>query len=104
MAVFVNFVYVGFLLECKVDINAQDKGGSTPLIIALRLKQNDVIDLLIAQGADLTIRNKSGELPLDIALRLGLAAVTVLEAKGAPKSPGASSSDFITYINNLQHF
>ncbi|KAI0275754.1 hypothetical protein BGY98DRAFT_1178154 [Russula aff. rugulosa BPL654] len=57
---------VQVLLECGVDVNAQNRNGQTPLDFALyRFHHNEVALLSIAQGADPNTRNTKGFTPAE---------------------------------------
>ncbi len=45
---------VMYLLHAGVDINERDKGGYTVLAYAISNKQNDLVQLLVNEGADIT--------------------------------------------------
>jgi len=52
-----------FLLK-KVDINARDNKGNTPLHYAGFYKNNNIAEMLVYYGANGNIKNYNGELPL----------------------------------------
>lgn len=55
-------------IERGDDLNAVDKNGSTPLIIAVIKKNIDIVKLLLASGADPSIIDKNGKDALSYAL------------------------------------
>ena len=55
---------VGFLLHHGADVAARDKHEETPLHLAARWGQKEVVDLLIQCGADISARNKYNETSL----------------------------------------
>lgn len=54
-----NINIIEYLIANGANINAQDKNGNTPLILACLNKQKDAAELLISLKADLTIINKA---------------------------------------------
>lgn len=62
-----NSDWAGFLLGRGVDPNAPDKGGETPLGLAIRLGKCEVASLLIKRGARVDGIGR-GETPLIIAV------------------------------------
>jgi len=64
---------VSALLECELDVNAEDSFGNTPLwrcVIDPRARE-DVVRLLLGKGADPVRKNHSGVSPRDIAEKTG---------------------------------
>lgn len=49
------------LIKAKADINIRDQKGYTPLLAAVTTGKQDLIDLLLANGADPTSRSDAGE-------------------------------------------
>lgn len=49
-----------FNLIKGADVNAKNKSGNTPLIIASEKGSKNMIQLLIDRGADINLRDKSG--------------------------------------------
>ncbi len=67
----------------KVDLNAKDPEGKTPLIVALNMGEREVAEALIAKGADLKAKDKNDITALHAALRMSQAEVaTALIEKG----------------------
>lgn len=67
---------------CSVDPNQRDKGGNTPLHLAIR-DDNDwstsgIVDVLLKNGADVNAKNKRGNAPLHEAATKGRASVIAL--------------------------
>ena len=50
------------LLDYGADINAVDKDGDTPLILAIRGRRpdEDLVQLLLERGADISLLNNEG--------------------------------------------
>ncbi|XP_031562772.1 transient receptor potential cation channel subfamily A member 1-like [Actinia tenebrosa] len=62
------------LLVGKVDPNAIDKIGFTPLHIAASRGREKIVKVLVDHGADVTIQDHDGNMPTHIAAREGHAA------------------------------
>lgn len=62
---------LSFLLGRRVDINAQDANGCTPLVIAVQHNQLDSVVYLIKNGADTTLRDENGDSALHWAAYKG---------------------------------
>jgi cytohesin len=74
---------VSLLLQ-RTDINVQDKDGYTPLFLATRSQNVQMIAVLISKGSDVNIKNKLGNTPLYEAVRrVNLNIVKLLCSKGA---------------------
>jgi hypothetical protein len=74
---------VNLLLQ-RTDVNVQDKDGYTPLFLATRSQNVQMIAVLISKGADVNMKNKLGNTPLHEAVRrANLAIVKLLYSKGA---------------------
>jgi 1,4-alpha-glucan branching enzyme len=66
------------------DINAKDKNGATPLILAANANNTEVAELLIAKGADINVKDKNSNTLLHWAASKGYMKVAeLLIAKGA---------------------
>lgn len=66
------------LLDCGVDPNVRDRGGATPLHVAMSAQRGDALLLvraLIASGADPEAPAGNGETPLGLALARGDSAL-----------------------------
>ena len=61
------FEAVDYLLSFKADINAQDKERITPLFLAVDNKRENIVRILLMNGADKNLPNKKNELPINIA-------------------------------------
>ncbi|APR98950.2 hypothetical protein ASM33_07115 [Wolbachia endosymbiont of Folsomia candida] len=80
-----------FAKELKPNVNFQGQNNDTPLHIAVRKQDLEVIRLLIANGADIHIKNDRSRSPLDIATRLGNHVIIgILQAHSQP-IPGPSN-------------
>jgi ankyrin repeat protein len=62
---------IKFLLERRVDVNATDHDGWTPLAAASDSGQFSAVEVLVENNADLTARDKTGNTPLISAAREG---------------------------------
>ena len=51
---------VVYSLQNKANINAQNRDGDTPLILAVRYKHNKLVAYLLSIGADASVKNKYG--------------------------------------------
>lgn len=59
----------------KIDVNATDSYGWTPLHYACISDRCDLVEILLAHGADMTLKDKIGRVPLDIAKTRNCSAV-----------------------------
>ena len=73
------------LLGAGVEVNAQDKQGTTALAYAAALKQRDAVDLLLDAGADPTLATNEGMTPLHMAVDPDVAR-TLLDAGADPNA------------------
>jgi ankyrin repeat protein len=74
---------VSLLLQAT-DVNVQDKDGYTPLFLAIRSENMQMIGVLISKGADVNMKNKLGNTPLYEAVRrANLVMVKLLRNEGA---------------------
>jgi hypothetical protein len=63
---------VSFLLQnCRLNVNALDYNGDTPLHDAVKLDHPATVEILLSAGADPTIRNLQGKTAIDLATELG---------------------------------
>ena len=63
---------VEFLLGYKVDVNARNKNGDTPLYVAISDGgRDDIAQVLLAHGADSTIKGHDGLTPSEVAIQKG---------------------------------
>jgi hypothetical protein len=60
-ATYGNVPIMNYLIEQKLDINAQSNGGNTALHAAACMGFYDAAKLLLERGADRTIKNKEGK-------------------------------------------
>jgi cytohesin len=61
----------GLLLAKGLDVNARNNKGETPLHVAMRFAQKNVVEVLLAKGADVNARDREGKTPLRRALAEG---------------------------------
>lgn len=57
---------VKFLLESSVNPNIQDEHKYTPLHLAIKWSNSEVVKILLAHGADPTMKNSKGQTALDL--------------------------------------
>jgi len=71
------------LFKKRVDVNATDKDGKTPLILAATNDHFSIVKSLIEAGADLNMKDKEGRTALDCAKGKGLENILeLLKEKG----------------------
>ena len=89
------------LMSRDFAINALDKAGNTPLILALAFKEAKVIEALLKAGANPIIANKNGVSPLLAALLRGedfSAVIDSIIAKGGDlKAKDSKGGTALTY-------
>ncbi|TYZ61657.1 hypothetical protein PybrP1_010656 [[Pythium] brassicae (nom. inval.)] len=74
-----NLAVVKLLVAAGADVNARDEQGCSPIIIAAKKNQTDVIDFLRSHGADAKLKNAFGEDALHFAtLRENANAIELL--------------------------
>ena len=72
------------LIDRGVYVNGKDSKGTYPLVLACSYKDNDeMIVMLLSQGADPNVRGPNGEIPLSLAAKYSSTAVQMLLDKGA---------------------
>ena len=59
-----NIEYVKYLLDIGFNVNETDTRGNTPLLVAIKNNQNDILRTLIKSGADIEKKDKFGFTPL----------------------------------------
>lgn len=60
--------FIDFVLTKKPNVNLQDAAGDTPLMLALRNGDSQLVEKLVNAGADVNIANKAGVTSLNYAL------------------------------------
>lgn len=103
---------VEFLLGYKVNVNAREKNGDTPLYVAISYgARDDIAQVLLAHGADPTIKGHDGLTPGEVAVQKGDKDMSSILSNpmatlGAPPAPvdGVAPPDliarFMTDITN----
>ena len=69
---------LGKLIAAGANVNAAARNGTTPLLVAIRERQVDVVRLLLANGADAGACDAQNRGPLAYAAASGLESVTVM--------------------------
>jgi serine/threonine protein kinase len=95
------------LLGYKIDINAANDKGESPLYTAIQSYNNPMLRLLIERGANIHARNKASLTPLMVAIdKANSSAVDLLLAQGArvddQDSEGLTASILLIKNNNWQ--
>lgn len=62
-----NIRRVSELLDTGTDINSAVEGGSTALLIAVQMRQTEMVEFLLAKGADTNLSYPDGLTALDMA-------------------------------------
>lgn len=75
-----------FLLQRRVDINAQDGNGCTPVIIAAQHDQAAAVAFLVKNGADMAICDGNGDTALHWAAYKGLVEIVGLLSHACPQA------------------
>ncbi|XP_016065994.1 PREDICTED: fibronectin type 3 and ankyrin repeat domains protein 1 [Miniopterus natalensis] len=55
------------LIEAGANVNVKDKGGKTPLMVAVLNNHEELVQLLLDKGADASVRNEFGKGVLEMA-------------------------------------
>lgn len=71
----VNIVRV---LLSRADVNARDNSGNTVLILAVKNSLENIVQLLLNNGADINIKNRGRETALKIAQEKGYTEIITL--------------------------
>lgn len=83
-AMFDNTEMIAALVKAGAQIDAQDRLGNTPLLLAAARRQDEAAELLVKDGADLNAQNHDGMTPLMAAAEHGdLTLVRLLLGHGA---------------------
>jgi ankyrin repeat protein len=56
------------LLDSGVDINERDRDGSTALHLAIQMRQDAIIRLLLERGALTSVKDSRGKTPTHLAI------------------------------------
>ena len=56
------------LLDCGIDVDAQDKDHNTPLLLAVDRHMNNIAQICLEHGAEPNVKNNMGKIPLHLLL------------------------------------
>ena len=91
-------------LDHGLELNVQDAGGNTVLMLAAYNGHADTVSMLLARGADPDLRNARDQSPLAGALFKGDEAVaTLLVAAGADLDAGTPSARAAAAMFGREH-
>jgi ankyrin repeat protein len=85
----------GYVRE-RLNVNAQDGNGKTPLHYAVTAQQDrsQKVNKLLQNGADLTVQDFNGSTPVDVARQTGdIGTFTLLLRSWLGNREGSSQSD-----------
>ena len=95
-----DVLYTNTLLLKGADVNIRDARGNTPMLIAVEVGRDDLVQLLAARGGNPNLANSAGETPLIRAVqrRDQTLVRTLLNAKADPDQrdvlAGLSARDY----------
>jgi len=92
---------VAILLEVGANPNRLDKAGQSPLVAAVRKRRDDILRVLLKNGADLDIPDKTDRTPLQIAERYGYWDSVELLGGRRPSAPLAQLRRTIGFITKI---
>ncbi|EEA23307.1 hypothetical protein TMatcc_002165 [Talaromyces marneffei ATCC 18224] len=105
---------VSGLLKCKLDVNAQDRRGETPLLSAARLhrvkrystmgrSRSDIVSLLLSSGADPDAQSQGGLTPIQIAV-IRNSSQLLAQMLGSESTTNYGKSDILPNGTSLLHY
>ena len=59
---------VQLLLDCGIDVDAEDKDHNTPLLLAVDRHMNNIAQICLEHGAEPNVKNNMGKIPLHLLL------------------------------------
>ena len=62
-------ILIQYFIDRKLNLNTINNEGKTPLHLAMKKGNIDIIELLIENGANTKIKDKKGKKPIDYASR-----------------------------------
>lgn len=81
-----KLVSLRFFLDHRVDMNAQDANGYTPVVIATQYNQVNSVIYLVKNGADLTLNDLNGDGALHWSAYKGFEELAALHLHFLPGS------------------
>lgn len=102
-----DMLYTNTLLQKGADVNIRDAKGNTPMMIAVEVGRDDLVQLLVARKGNPNLGNNAGETPLIRAVQRRDQALvrTLLNAKADPDQrdnlAGLSARDYATRDTRL---
>jgi uncharacterized protein len=64
-----NIIIVKTLISAGSNVNVQDRGGFTPLMIASMYGYRNIVIILLKSGAKAKIKSRSGHTAMDFAIK-----------------------------------
>lgn len=98
---------LSILLNCRIDIDKTDNFGNTPLMIGVKMKQENSVRFFTANKADLNIKDCDGWTPVHVAVKFGYWSIGKrLISSGANLDIKNSKGDFplFTAVTNGNYF
>jgi len=82
-----NFEMIRFLSSLRLDVNLPCKTGNSPLHLAVRMKFDKSVGVLILAGAKVSARNAEGDTPLHVAASVGVRSIFKACFQACPPPP-----------------
>ena len=86
----------------EADVNAEDEGGNTPLLLAASSGHKEIVELLITKGAKVNAKNRQSVTPLDVTIFSDSPEIANLLRKHGGKSGGEDSIHAAAIIGDIE--